>query len=121
MGRIVVTELISHDGVIEAPGGGEDYKYAGWTFEIDRGDEGNRLKLGETKHSAALLLGRRTCEGFAAAWPERDGEFADKFNSMRKYVVSSTLRDSTSSSLSQTTSSATSSSPSPTTPPRRRP
>jgi hypothetical protein len=58
MGRIVVTELISHDGVIEAPGGGEDYKYAGWTFEIDRGDEGNRFKLGETKHSAALLLGQ---------------------------------------------------------------
>ena len=93
MGRIVVTEFISLDGVIEAPGGGEDYKYGGWTFEIDRGDEGNQFKLDETMSSAALLLGRRTYEGFAAAWPERDGEFADKFNSMPKYVVSSTLRD----------------------------
>jgi dihydrofolate reductase len=93
MGRIVVTEFISLDGVIEAPGGGEDYKYAGWTFDIDRGDEGNQFKLDETMNSAALLLGRRTYEGFAAAWPERDGEFADKFNTMPKYVVSSTLRD----------------------------
>jgi dihydrofolate reductase len=93
MGRIVVTEFISLDGVIEAPGGGEDYKYGGWTFEIDRGDEGNQFKLDETMSSAALLLGRRTYEGFAAAWPERDGEFADKFNTMPKYVVSSRLRD----------------------------
>jgi len=93
MGRIVVTEFISLDGVIEAPGGGEDYRYGGWTFEIDRGDEGNQFKLDETMSSAALLLGRRTYEGFAAAWPERDGEFADKFNTMPKYVVSSTLRD----------------------------
>jgi dihydrofolate reductase len=93
MGRIVVTEFISLDGVIEAPGGGEDYKHAGWTFEIDRGDEGNQFKLDETMNSAALLLGRRTYEGFAAAWPERDGDFADKFNTMPKYVVSSTLRD----------------------------
>ena len=93
MGRIVVTEFISLDGVIEAPGGGEDYKYAGWTFEIDRGDKGNQFKLDETMKSAALLLGRRTYEGFAAAWPERDGEFADRFNTMPKYVVSSTLRD----------------------------
>jgi dihydrofolate reductase len=92
MGRIVVTEFISLDGVIEAPGGGEDYKYGGWTFEIDRGDEGNQFKLDETMSSAALLLGRRTYEGFAAAWPERDGEFADKFNTMPKYVVSATLR-----------------------------
>jgi dihydrofolate reductase len=93
MGRIVVTEFISLDGVIEAPGGGEDYRYGGWTFEIDRGDEGNQFKLDETMSSAALLLGRRTFEGFAAAWPERNGEFADKFNTMPKYVVSSTLRD----------------------------
>jgi dihydrofolate reductase len=93
MGRIVVTEFISLDGVIEAPGGGEDYKHAGWTFEIGRGDEGDQFKLDETMSSAALLLGRRTYEGFAAAWPERDGEFADKFNTMPKYVVSSTLRD----------------------------
>ena len=93
MGQIIVTEFSSLDGVIEAPGGGDDYKHAGWSFEIDRGDECNQFKLAETMSSAALLLGRRTYEGFAAAWPERDGEFADKFNSMPKYVVSSTLRD----------------------------
>jgi dihydrofolate reductase len=93
MGRIVVTEFVSLDGVMEAPGGGEDYKHGGWTFEIERGEEGDKFKLDETMASEALLLGRRTYEGFAAAWPSRDGEFADKFNSMPKYVVSSTLKD----------------------------
>jgi dihydrofolate reductase len=93
MGRIVVTEFISLDGVIEAPGGGEGYRHDGWTFEIDRGDDGNQFKVDETMSAAALLLGRRTYDGFAAAWPEREGEFADKFNTMPKYVVSSTLRD----------------------------
>jgi dihydrofolate reductase len=93
MGRIVVTEFVSLDGVIEAPGGGEDFKYAGWSFEIPRGEEGDAFKLAETMASDALLLGRRTYEGFAEAWPSRTGEFADKFNSMPKYVVSTTLRD----------------------------
>jgi dihydrofolate reductase len=93
MGRIVVTEFVSLDGVMEAPGGGEDYKHGGWSFEIDRGDEGNKFKLDETLAADALLLGRRTYEGFAAAWPSREGEFADKFNTMPKYVVSSTLDD----------------------------
>lgn len=91
MGRIVVTEFISLDGVIEDPGGAEDFKYGGWSFEFDRGDAGNQFKLDETMGSAALLLGRVTYEGFAKAWPQRDGEFADKFNSMPKYVVSSTV------------------------------
>jgi dihydrofolate reductase len=77
--------------VIEAPGGGEGYKHDGWSFEFDRGAEGNTFKLDETRASAALLLGRRTYEGFAAAWPSREGEFADLFNSMPKYVVSTTL------------------------------
>jgi dihydrofolate reductase len=90
MGRIVVTEFVSLDGVMEAPGG-EDFKYKGWSFAFDRGEEGNKFKLDETYQSEALLLGRVTYEGFAAAWPSRDGEFADKFNSMPKYVVSSTL------------------------------
>ena len=90
MGRIVVTEFVSLDGVMEAPGG-EEFKYPGWSFEFDRGEEGNRFKLDETLASEALLLGRRTYEGFAAAWPSREGDFADKFNSMPKYVVSSTL------------------------------
>src|SRR5213592_753958 len=93
MGRIVITEFASLDGVVEDPGGSEDFKYGGWSFEIDRGDEGNKFKLDETMSSEALLLGRKTYEGFAEAWPTRDGEFADKFNSMPKYVVSSTLED----------------------------
>jgi dihydrofolate reductase len=91
VGRIVVTEFVSLDGVIEDPGGSESYKHGGWSFEIERGDEGNKFKLDEVFSSEALLLGRTTYEGFAAAWPSRDGEFADKFNSMPKYVVSSTL------------------------------
>jgi dihydrofolate reductase len=93
MGRIVVTEFVSLDGVVEDPGGAEDFKYGGWSFEISRGDEGDRFKLDEALSSEALLLGRVTFEGFAAAWPSREGEFADKFNSMPKYVVSSTLED----------------------------
>ena len=93
MGKIVVTEFVTLDGVIEAPGGGEGFKHDGWSFEISRGDEGDKFKLDETMQSEALLLGRRTYEGFAAAWPSREGEFADKFNTMPKYVVSSTLKD----------------------------
>jgi dihydrofolate reductase len=93
MGKIVITEFISLDGVVEDPGGAEDFKYGGWTFEIERGEEGNKFKLDETMAAEALLLGRTTYEGFAAAWPEREGEFADKFNNMPKYVVSSTLSD----------------------------
>jgi dihydrofolate reductase len=90
VGRIVVTEFVSLDGVMEDPGGSERFKHSGWTFEIDRG-EGTTFKLEETMATDALLLGRVTYEGFAEAWPSRDGEFADKFNSMPKYVVSSTL------------------------------
>ena len=93
MGRVVVTEFVTLDGVMEDPGGAEDYKYGGWTFEIERGDEGNKFKVDETDESEALLLGRVTYEGFAEAWPSRTGDFADKFNNMPKYVVSSTLRD----------------------------
>ena len=93
MGRIVVTEFMSLDGVVEDPGGGEDFKYGGWSFEFKRGEEGDKFKLDETLASEALLLGRVTYEGFAEAWPSRDGEFADKFNSMPKYVVSSTLEN----------------------------
>src|ERR671924_1859588 len=95
MGRIVVTEFVSLDGVMEDPGGAEDFKYGGWSFEFSRGDEGDKFKLDETADSAALLLGRATYEGFADAWPSREGEFADKFNSMPKYVVSSTLENPT--------------------------
>jgi dihydrofolate reductase len=93
MGRIVVTEFVSLDGVMEDPGGSENFAQGGWSFKISRGDEGDKFKLDETFASEALLLGRVTYEGFAEAWPSRDGEFADKFNSMPKYVVSSTLDD----------------------------
>src|SRR5436305_8024763 len=93
MGRIVVTEFISLDGVIEDPGGAEDFKYGGWSFEFNRGDEGDKFKLDETMDSEALLLGRVTYEGFAEAWPSREGDFAEKFNNMPKYVVSSTLNE----------------------------
>jgi dihydrofolate reductase len=91
MGRIVVTEFVSLDGVMEDPGGSENFAHGGWSFKISRGDEGDKFKLDETFASEALLLGRVTYEGFAEAWPSRDGEFADKFNNMPKYVVSSTL------------------------------
>lgn len=90
--RIVVTEFMSMDGVMEAPGG-EDFKYPAWTFEFDRGQDGDQFKLEETLASDGLLLGRRTYESFAGAWPGQENPFADKFNSMPKFVVSSTLKD----------------------------
>jgi len=92
MAKIVVTEFSSLDGVMEAPGG-EDFKYPGWSFEFDRGDDGNQFKLDETMEADALLLVRRTYESFAGAWPEREGEFADKFNTMPKFLVSSTITE----------------------------
>jgi dihydrofolate reductase len=95
VGRIVVTEFVSLDGVVEAPGGGESYKHGGWTFKISRGPEGDKFKLDETLAAEALLLGRRTYEGFAKAWPTMTGEFADTFNSMPKYVISTTLEKPT--------------------------
>jgi dihydrofolate reductase len=95
VGKIVVTAFVSLDGVMEDPGGAEDFKYGGWSFEFDRGDEGDQFKLNETLASDALLLGRKTYEGFAQAWPSREGDFADRFNSMPKYVVSTTLEEPT--------------------------
>jgi dihydrofolate reductase len=92
MGRIVVTEFISLDGVMQAPGG-EKFKYEGWSFEFDRGDDGNQFKLDETLEADAHLLGRLTYESFAGAWPNREGPFADKLNKDPKYVVSTTLKD----------------------------
>lgn len=92
MGRIVVTEFISLDGVVEAPGG-EDFKHRNWSFAFDRGEDGDRFKLDEALEAEALLIGRRTYESFAGAWPQYQGPLADKYNSMPKYVVSSTLTD----------------------------
>ncbi len=91
MGRLVVTEFVSVDGVFEDPGGAEGYEHGGWTFEYDRGEDGNKFKLDELLEAQVQLLGRKTYEGFAAAWPSRDGPFADKLNSDPKVVVSSTL------------------------------
>ena len=91
MGKIVVTEFVSVDGVIEDPGGAEDFEHGGWSLQIDRGEDGERFKLDETLAADALLLGRVTYQGFAAAWPSREGAFAEKFNSMPKFVVSTTL------------------------------
>jgi dihydrofolate reductase len=90
MGRIVVSEFVSLDGVMEDPGGAEDFKHGGWSFEFSRGEEGDTFKLEEALGSEALLLGRVTYDGFADAWPERAGEFADKLNGMPKYVVGAT-------------------------------
>jgi dihydrofolate reductase len=91
MGTIVVTTFSSLDGVVQAPGG-EDFKYPNWTFEFDRG-EGEKYKEDEAFGADALLIGRKTYEGFASAWPTYEGELADKYNGMPKYVVSSTLTD----------------------------
>jgi dihydrofolate reductase len=93
MRKVIVTEFISLDGVIDSPGGESGYRHTGWTFDIEEDPTMYDYKLEETLESEAALLGRTTYEGFAAAWPERDGEFADKFNSMPKYVVSTTLTD----------------------------
>jgi dihydrofolate reductase len=91
MGNVVVSQFVTLDGVFEDPGGAEGLDRGGWAFRFERGEEGDRFKLDEVMGSDALLLGRVTYEGFAAAWPSRTGDFADKFNGMPKYVVSSTL------------------------------
>ena len=93
MGKLVVTEFVSIDGVFEDPGGVEGYEHGGWTFEYDRGEDGDNFKLDELTEAEVQLLGRVTYEGFAAAWPSREGPFADKLNSDPKYVVSTTLKN----------------------------
>jgi dihydrofolate reductase len=95
MGKLVVTEFITLDGVIEAPGGGEEFEQGGWSFEFDRGEEGDRFKLDELMASEAQLLGRITYQGFAKAWPSMSGTnpFGEKMNAMPKYVASTTLTD----------------------------
>lgn len=95
MGKLVVTEYITLDGVIEAPGGGEDFAHAGWTFRINRGPEGDAFKFDETRNSDALLFGRVTYDGMAALWPHMTGDFADLFNGLPRFVVSNTLENAT--------------------------
>jgi dihydrofolate reductase len=93
MGNIVVSEFITVDGVIEDPGGAEGSAHGGWSGNFQSGPEGGKFKFEELIAADALLLGRVTYEGFAAAWPtmEGTGEFGEKMNSMPKYVVSTTL------------------------------
>jgi dihydrofolate reductase len=93
MRKVFVTEFISVDGVIEDPGGAENFEHGGWSFKFFSPEIG-QYKVEETMATDALLLGRKTYEGFAAAWPGRkdDAGFADKFNSMPKYVASTTLK-----------------------------
>ncbi len=91
MSRVVVSQFMTLDGGVEDPGGSEASPFGGWAFQFDRGTVGDAFKLDEVLGAGALLLGRRTYEGFAEAWPSREGEFADKLNTMPKYVVSSTL------------------------------
>ena len=92
MGKLVVTEFLTLDGVFEDPGGAES-EYGGWAFTAERGEAGEKFKGDELRAAEAQLLGRVTYEGFAQAWPERSGDwFSDKFNEMPKYVFSSTLQ-----------------------------
>ncbi|MBO0688065.1 MAG: dihydrofolate reductase family protein [Candidatus Dormibacteraeota bacterium] len=95
MGKVVVTEFVSLDGVFEDPGGSEGSRHGAWTFQFDRGSDGDRFKLDELMAAEVQLLGRVTYEGFAAAWPSIQDEvgFAERMNGMPKYVVSTTLRD----------------------------
>jgi dihydrofolate reductase len=94
MGKLVVTEFMTLDGVVEDPGGSEGTEHGGWSFKFSD-PEGMKFKLDETMEAESLLLGRVTYEGFAEAWPGRSDEagFADKMNAMPKYVVSSTLQE----------------------------
>jgi dihydrofolate reductase len=91
MSKVVVSQFVTLDGVVEDPGGAEGFDRGGWAFQFNRGDDGDKFKLDEVMQSDALLLGRVTYEGFAEAWPSRAGDFADKFNNMPKYVVSTTM------------------------------
>ena len=91
MGKLVVTEFVSIDGVFEDPGGAENYEHGGWTFEYNRGEDGDKFKMDELMEADVQLLGRVTYDGFAKAWPTREGPFADKINNGQKYVVSDTL------------------------------
>lgn len=95
MSRLIVSEFVTLDGIAEDPGGAEGFEHGGWAFKFERGPEGERFKLEETMQAESMLLGRKTYEGFAQAWPERTDEvgFADKMNGMPKYVVSSTLQE----------------------------
>jgi len=94
MRKVVVSEFVSLDGVMEDPGGAEKFEHGGWTMSY-WGEAIGKVKFDELFASDALLLGRVTYQGFAAAWPGRTDEagFADRMNSLPKYVVSTTLEE----------------------------
>jgi dihydrofolate reductase len=95
MGKIIVSENVTLDGVVQDPAGVEGFRHGGWVGRIgDRGrEQAARVALEEALSTEAMLLGRRSYEFLAARWPSRTGEFADRMNSKPKYVVSSTLHD----------------------------
>jgi dihydrofolate reductase len=93
MGKIVVSENVSLDGVIQDPAGDEGFRVGGWVGLIKNSPQLGKLALDDALGAEAFLLGRRSYTWFAARWPSRDGELADRLNSMPKYVVSSTLEE----------------------------
>jgi dihydrofolate reductase len=93
MGKIVVSENVTLDGVVQDPAGNEGFRVGGWVGLIKDSPELNKLALDEALAAEAWLLGRRSYEWFAARWPSRSGELADRLNGLPKYVVSSTLED----------------------------
>jgi dihydrofolate reductase len=94
MSKVVVSEFITVDGVIDSPGGEPEFERSGWAFQFERGPNGDKFKFEELMAAGALLLGRITYEAFAKAWPtmEGTGAFGEKMNSMPKYVASTTLK-----------------------------
>ncbi len=93
MGKIVISENVTLDGVVQDPTGEEGFARGGWFGQIKDRPEVAKLALDDALHAEALLLGRRSYEFFGARWPSRSGELADRLNSLPKYVVSSTLED----------------------------
>jgi dihydrofolate reductase len=93
MGKIVVSDNVSLDGVIQDPAGDEGFRRGGWVGLIKDRPGASELALDEALGAEALLLGRRSYEWMAGRWPSRSGELADRLNSLPKYVVSSTLED----------------------------
>src|ERR687897_1661530 len=96
MRKVIVSEFMSLDGVIEDPGGAGELDRGGWSFRSDRGAEGDKFKDDELAAADALLLGRITYEGFAAAWPqmeEQTGEYGARMNGYPKHVASRTLQE----------------------------
>ncbi len=102
MRKVVVSEFVTLDGVMEDPGGAEGFERGAWSFQFDRGPEGDKFKFDELAAADALLLGRVTYEGFAAAWPqleEQTGEYGSWMNGYPKHVASTTLEEPLKSSI----------------------